>query len=75
MTEYADDVAAPVAFPGEDLADVLARCSPPTSCQLHVAETEKYAHVTYFFDGGAETRCGGEEWSCSTRPATSPPTT
>jgi 2,3-bisphosphoglycerate-independent phosphoglycerate mutase len=27
-----------------------------------VAETEKYAHVTYFFDGGSETRCRGEEW-------------
>jgi 2,3-bisphosphoglycerate-independent phosphoglycerate mutase len=63
MTEYADDVAAPVAFPGEDLADVLAQVlAAHDVAQLHVAETEKYAHVTYFFDGGSETRCAGEEW-------------
>jgi 2,3-bisphosphoglycerate-independent phosphoglycerate mutase len=63
MTEYADDVAAPVAFPGEDLADVLAQVLASHNVgQLHVAETEKYAHVTYFFDGGSETRCAGEEW-------------
>jgi 2,3-bisphosphoglycerate-independent phosphoglycerate mutase len=30
--------------------------------QLHVAETEKYAHVTYFFDGGREQRHDGEDW-------------
>jgi 2,3-bisphosphoglycerate-independent phosphoglycerate mutase len=63
MTEYADDVAAPVAFPGEDLADVMAQVLAGHDIeQLHVAETEKYAHVTYFFDGGSETRCAGEDW-------------
>jgi 2,3-bisphosphoglycerate-independent phosphoglycerate mutase len=63
MTEYADDITAPVAFPGEDLADVLAQVlAEHDVAQLHVAETEKYAHVTYFFDGGSETRCAGEEW-------------
>jgi 2,3-bisphosphoglycerate-independent phosphoglycerate mutase len=63
MTEYADDIAAPVAFPGEDLADVLAQVlAGHDVAQLHVAETEKYAHVTYFFDGGSETRCAGEDW-------------
>ena len=63
MTEYADDVAAPVAFPGEDLADVIAQVLADHDIeQLHVAETEKYAHVTYFFDGGSETRCAGEDW-------------
>ncbi len=63
MTEYADDITAPVAFPGEDLADVLAQALAGHGVsQLHVAETEKYAHVTYFFDGGSETRCAGEEW-------------
>ena len=30
--------------------------------QLHVAETEKYAHVTYFFDGGREEHHAGEDW-------------
>jgi 2,3-bisphosphoglycerate-independent phosphoglycerate mutase len=63
MTEYADDVVAPVAFPGEDLADVMAQVLARHDVeQLHVAETEKYAHVTYFFDGGSETRCAGEDW-------------
>ena len=63
MTEYADDIPAPVAFPGEDLADVIAQVLARHDIgQLHVAETEKYAHVTYFFDGGSETRCEGEEW-------------
>ena len=63
MTEYADDIRAPVAFPGEDLADVMAQVLARHGVeQLHVAETEKYAHVTYFFDGGAETRCEGEDW-------------
>ena len=36
--------------------------------QLHVAETEKYAHVTYFFNGGEEEPYPGEERSWSTRP-------
>jgi 2,3-bisphosphoglycerate-independent phosphoglycerate mutase len=63
MTEYADDIDAPVAFPGEDLADVMAQALARHGVeQLHVAETEKYAHVTYFFNGGAETRCDGEDW-------------
>jgi 2,3-bisphosphoglycerate-independent phosphoglycerate mutase len=39
---------------------VLAALAVP---QLHVAETEKYPHVTYFFDGGSEHRSPGEEWS------------
>ena len=35
-------------------------CSPSTACtQLHIAETEKYAHVTFFFNGGARRRRGG----------------
>jgi 2,3-bisphosphoglycerate-independent phosphoglycerate mutase len=63
MTEYADDIVGPVAFPGEDLADVMAQVLAGHDIeQLHVAETEKYAHVTYFFDGGSETRCAGEDW-------------
>jgi 2,3-bisphosphoglycerate-independent phosphoglycerate mutase len=63
MTEYAGDIPAPVAFPGEDLADVIAQVlARHDVAQLHVAETEKYAHVTYFFDGGSETRCDREVW-------------
>jgi len=41
----------------ETLAEVLAEHEVP---QLHVAETEKYAHVTYFFNGGREAEWGGE---------------
>jgi 2,3-bisphosphoglycerate-independent phosphoglycerate mutase len=63
MTEYADDIAAPVAFPGEPLTDVLASTLAAAGVeQVHAAETEKYAHVTYFFDGGSEHRQRGEQW-------------
>jgi 2,3-bisphosphoglycerate-independent phosphoglycerate mutase len=63
MTEYADDIHAPVAFPSESLHDVLAQTLAGAGiAQVHAAETEKYAHVTYFFDGGSETRQRGEEW-------------
>jgi 2,3-bisphosphoglycerate-independent phosphoglycerate mutase len=58
MTRYSDDLDVPVVF-GEQLvhntmAEVLAAAG---ATQLHCAETEKYAHVTYFFNGGRE-----EEW-------------
>ncbi len=63
MTEYAEDIHAPVAYPAETvdrvLADVLSAAGVQ---QLHVAETEKYPHVTYFFDGGSEHRRSGEDW-------------
>jgi 2,3-bisphosphoglycerate-independent phosphoglycerate mutase len=63
MTEYADDIHAPVAFPGESLSDVLAATLAARGiAQVHTAETEKYAHVTYFFDGGSEHRQDGEDW-------------
>ena len=61
LTEYDPTIPAPVAFPKEFprnvLADVLAENG---LTQLHIAETEKYAHVTYFFNGGAETPKQGE---------------
>jgi 2,3-bisphosphoglycerate-independent phosphoglycerate mutase len=45
MTEYADDIDAPVAFAGEALADVLAETlADAGAAQVHAAETEKYAH-------------------------------
>ena len=63
MTRYRDDFDCPVAFPeqhvGETMAEVLAEHDLR---QLHAAETEKYAHVTYFFNGGRE-----EEWAGETR--------
>jgi 2,3-bisphosphoglycerate-independent phosphoglycerate mutase len=62
MTEYEEGWPYPVAFPparpAVTLASVLAERGMP---QLHVAETEKYAHVTYFFNGGEETPYEGEE--------------
>lgn len=63
MTRYRDDLDCPVAF-GEQLvqqtlAEVLAHNGVR---QLHCAETEKYAHVTYFFNGGRE-----EPWEGETR--------
>jgi 2,3-bisphosphoglycerate-independent phosphoglycerate mutase len=63
MTRYSDALDTHVAFGeqkvDETLAEVLAKAGLR---QLHAAETEKYAHVTYFFNGGRE-----EEWEGETR--------
>jgi 2,3-bisphosphoglycerate-independent phosphoglycerate mutase len=62
MTEYEEDWRYPVAFPPHRPAATLARVLEARGrSQLHVAETEKYAHVTYFFNGGEEDPCEGEE--------------
>mgnify|MGYP001107132954 CR=1 FL=1 len=62
MTEYRADWSYPVAFPPRDpdvtMAQVIAERGER---QLHVAETEKYAHVTYFFNGGHEEEYEGED--------------
>ncbi len=62
MTRYQEDWDYPVAFepvePETTLAEVIAENG---GRQLHVAETEKYAHVTYFFNGGREREWEGEE--------------
>ena len=61
MTRYAEDIATPVAFPEQDVSDTLAETLSRAGVrQLHAAETEKYAHVTYFFNGGEESEWGGE---------------
>jgi 2,3-bisphosphoglycerate-independent phosphoglycerate mutase len=61
MTRYRDDFACPVAFPDEDVADTLSEVVAAHGLpQLHVAETEKYAHVTYFLNGGREEEWAGE---------------
>ncbi len=63
LTEYQEEWAYPVAFPPSrpevTLAGVLAERGV---AQLHVAETEKYAHVTYFFNGGEEHEHEGEQF-------------
>jgi 2,3-bisphosphoglycerate-independent phosphoglycerate mutase len=62
LTEYDPTIPAPVAFqkdlPRCVLADVIADAGLR---QLHIAETEKYAHVTFFLNGGAEPPKAGEE--------------
>ena len=55
LTEYEEGWPYPVAFVPERPSTTLAATIAGTGArQLHVAETEKYAHVTYFFNGGAE---------------------
>jgi 2,3-bisphosphoglycerate-independent phosphoglycerate mutase len=62
MTRYRDDFEFPVAFPEQDVQGVLAEVVSARGLrQLHAAETEKYAHVTYFLDGGREQPFPGEE--------------
>ena len=61
-TEYASDLATTVAFPSESLANVLGDyLSQQGKTQLRIAETEKYAHVTFFFSGGQEALFEGED--------------
>jgi len=61
MTRYRDDFDCPVAFAEQDVKETLAETLAEHGLrQLHVAETEKYAHVTYFFNGGEEQEFAGE---------------
>ena len=62
MTAYRKGWPYPVAFPEQRPKTTLAEViSEAGGRQLHVAETEKYAHVTYFFNGGREQEWEGEE--------------
>ncbi len=62
MTEYDQHLGAPVAFPPQTIEDTLAEVvSRAGKSQLHIAETEKYAHVTFFFNGGMEDPVPGED--------------
>lgn len=62
MTEYEADFTFPVAFPPLRLTRILGEeVSRAGLRQLRIAETEKYAHVTYFFNGGEETPFAGED--------------
>jgi 2,3-bisphosphoglycerate-independent phosphoglycerate mutase len=62
MTRYADELPTPIAFAEQQVVSTLAEVlSTYHRKQLHVAETEKYAHVTYFFNGGREEPWPGEE--------------
>jgi 2,3-bisphosphoglycerate-independent phosphoglycerate mutase len=61
MTEYEEGLPVTVAFPPETARSLAQAMSEAGWRQFHVAETEKYAHVTYFFNGGIETPWPGEE--------------
>jgi 2,3-bisphosphoglycerate-independent phosphoglycerate mutase len=62
LTQYQEEWTYPVAFPPERPSTTLASTLAGRGVdQLHVAETEKYAHVTYFFNGGEEHPYSGEE--------------
>ena len=61
MTRYRQDFDCPVAFEEQKVHETMAEvCAEHGIRQLHVAETEKYAHVTYFFNGGREDEWAGE---------------
>ena len=62
MTQYDKHYPLPVAFPPMTLKNILGEvCSKRGLRQLRIAETEKYAHVTYFFNGGREEPFDGED--------------
>lgn len=62
MTQYKTDYTFPIAFPPQHMGNVLAEwLSTRGLKQCHIAETEKYAHVTFFFNGGIEKQFEGED--------------
>lgn len=64
MTQYDEKMTLPIAFPPiKDIPNTLAEwVSKNGKKQMHVAETEKYAHVTFFLNGNTEKPFEGEEW-------------
>ena len=61
MTAYEEGLPVEVPFPPEAARSLAQAVAEAGWTQFHVAETEKYAHVTYFFNGGVETPYPGEE--------------
>lgn len=62
MTQYDETFTVPVAFPPASITNTFGEViSKAGYTQLRIAETEKYAHVTYFFNGGEEQPFAGEE--------------
>lgn len=62
MAQYDATIDAPVAYPPESIDDTLGQVLAARGMrQLRIAETEKYAHVTFFFNGGVEEPNAGEE--------------
>jgi 2,3-bisphosphoglycerate-independent phosphoglycerate mutase len=62
MTRYSEEIDCPVLFGEQQVDQVMAEVvAAHDATQLHMAETEKYAHVTYFFNGGREEEFPGEK--------------
>ncbi len=62
LTEYSKDFDIPIAFPPERIKNGFGEYVASLGLhQLRLAETEKYAHVTFFFNGGVEQLCEGED--------------
>jgi 2,3-bisphosphoglycerate-independent phosphoglycerate mutase len=62
MTRYDKSYKLPIVIPAESMDNLLAHLMAQANLRnLRVAETEKYAHVTYFFNGGIEKPFGGED--------------
>lgn len=62
LTQYAADIPLSIAFPPASLENTYGEwLSKQGHTQLRISETEKYAHVTFFFNGGVETEFKGEE--------------
>ncbi|WP_066015946.1 2,3-bisphosphoglycerate-independent phosphoglycerate mutase [Endozoicomonas atrinae] len=62
LTQYSADIHAPCAFPPSELVNTLGEYMEKMGkTQLRIAETEKYAHVTFFFSGGREEPFDGEK--------------
>ena len=62
MSRYNAEYPFPVAFPPQAMTNVLAEWLAKQGVkQAHIAETEKYAHVTFFFNGGVEKQFENEE--------------
>ncbi|EGU40812.1 phosphoglyceromutase [Vibrio ichthyoenteri ATCC 700023] len=62
LTQYAADIPLAAAFPPATLENTYGEwLSKQDKTQLRISETEKYAHVTFFFNGGVENEFAGEE--------------
>lgn len=62
LTQYAADIKASCAYPPADLVNVMGEwLEKHNKTQLRISETEKYAHVTFFYSGGREDEFNGEE--------------
>jgi len=72
FTEYEKNLPVAVVFPPETIKNTLGEVLSAAGLkQLRLAETEKYAHVTYFFNGGREQKSAGEEQILISSPAVS----